>query len=159
MARTIDAHDRGRGASDDFADRVRNLSENVGHGVPPECNVRPREERHIRRRVRCWSFGEDAVMVQSSHMSDIAAEARAERREWRVTGIVFFALLALLLLYAAFVILRPFITAILLGAILVTLTFGVYVRVRDRLKGRSALAAVVMLVAVTLLIVLPFTII
>jgi predicted PurR-regulated permease PerM len=98
-------------------------------------------------------------MVQSSPMSDIAAEARSQHREWRVTGIIFFGLLALMLLYAAFVILRPFITAILLGAILVTLTFRVYVRVRDRLKGRAALAAVLMLVAVTLLIVLPFTII
>ena len=64
-----------------------------------------------------------------------------------------------MLLYAAFVILRPFITAILLGAILVTLTFRVYVRLRDRLKGRAALASVLMLIAVTLLIVLPFTII
>lgn len=98
-------------------------------------------------------------MVQSSTMSDVAVQTRSERREWRVTGIIFFGLLALLLLYAAFVILRPFITAILLGAILVTLTFRVYVRVRDRLKGRAALAAVLMLVAVTLLIVLPFTII
>src|SRR5450432_2088861 len=146
MARAVDAYDRGRGGGDDFADRIRNLSENVGHGVPPECNVRPREKQHIRRRVRCWPFDEDAVMVQSSPMSDIAAEARSEHREWRVTGIIFFGLLALMLLYAAFVILRPFITAILLGAILVTLTFRVYVRVRDRLKGRSALAAVVMLV-------------
>ncbi|HEX7421126.1 MAG TPA: AI-2E family transporter [Thermoanaerobaculia bacterium] len=92
-------------------------------------------------------------------MSDVAVQARSERREWRVTGIIFFGLLALLLLYAAFIILRPFIAAILLGAILVTLTYRVYERLRDRWKGRAALAAVVMLVAVTLLIVLPFTII
>jgi predicted PurR-regulated permease PerM len=98
-------------------------------------------------------------MVQSSPMSDVAVQARSERREWRVTGIIFFGLLALLLLYAAFIILRPFIAAILLGAILVTLTYRVYERLRDRWKGRAALAAVVMLVAVTLLIVLPFTII
>jgi predicted PurR-regulated permease PerM len=99
-------------------------------------------------------------MVQSRCVIDLATETRSsERREWRVTGIVFFGLLALLLLYAAFVILRPFITAILLGAILVTLTFPIFSRVRDRVRGRPALAAIVMLVALTLLVVLPFTII
>ena len=98
-------------------------------------------------------------MVQSSPMSDVAVQSSSERREWRVAGIIFFALLALVLLYLTFVILRPFITAILLGAILVTLTYRLYERLRDRWKGRAALAALTMLVGVTLLIVLPFTII
>lgn len=97
-------------------------------------------------------------MVQSSPMSDVTVQSSSERREWRVAGIIFLGLLALVLLYLTFVILRPFITSILLGAILVTLTYRVYERLRDRWKGRAALAALTMLLGVTLLIVLPFTI-
>lgn len=75
--------------------------------------------------------------------------------QWRLTGVIFFGLLALLLLYAAFRIIWPFMTAILLGAILVTLTFGIFRRVRVRLKGSSTKAAVVMLLGTTLLLVIP----
>ena len=75
--------------------------------------------------------------------------------EWRLTGIIFFGLLALLLLYAAFRILWPFLTAILLGAILVILTFNLFRRVRVAARGSSAKAAVVMLLGVTILIVIP----
>jgi predicted PurR-regulated permease PerM len=77
------------------------------------------------------------------------------RPQWRLTGVIFFGLLALLLLYAAFRIIWPFMTAILLGAILVTLTFGIFRRVRVRLKGSSTKAAVVMLLGTTLLLVIP----
>lgn len=75
--------------------------------------------------------------------------------QWRVTGIIFFGLLALLLLYAAFRILWPFMTAILLGAILVILTFGLFTRLRSRLKGSSNRAALAMLLGVTIIIVIP----
>ncbi|HET8772313.1 MAG TPA: AI-2E family transporter [Thermoanaerobaculia bacterium] len=75
--------------------------------------------------------------------------------QWRLTGVVFFGLLALLLLYAAFRIIWPFMTAILLGAILVTLTFGIFKRVRERVKGSSTKAAIVMLLGTTLLLVIP----
>ena len=50
-----------------------------------------------------------------------------QKPQWKLTGIIFFGLLALLLLYAAFRIIWPFMTAILLGAILVTLTFGIFI--------------------------------
>lgn len=84
------------------------------------------------------------------------AESPIEHKpQWRLTGVIFFGLLALLLLYAAFRIIWPFMTAILLGAILVTLTFGIFRRVRDRLKGSSTKAAVVMLLGTTLLLVIP----
>lgn len=93
-------------------------------------------------------------------MSDVSpAPARPEPREWRLTGIIFFGVLALALLYASFVIIWPFITAILLGAIIVTLTYSVFRRIRERMRGKSSRAAIVMLVLLTLLGVLPFTII
>jgi predicted PurR-regulated permease PerM len=83
-------------------------------------------------------------------------ESPIERRpQWRMAGVICFGLLALLLLYAAFRIIWPFMTAILLGAILVTLTFGIFRRVRTRLKGSSNKAAVVMLLGTTLLLVIP----
>lgn len=79
----------------------------------------------------------------------------ARSPEWRATGVVFFGLLALVVLWLTIVIIRPFITAILLGAIVVTVTFPLYVKVRARLKGRSTAAAVVMLIGITFVIVLP----
>ena len=83
-------------------------------------------------------------------------EAELERKpQWRIAGIIFFGLLALLLIYAAFLIIWPFMTAILLGAIIVVLTFGLFQKVRTRLKGRSGRAAAVMLLGVTVVIVIP----
>lgn len=88
--------------------------------------------------------------------SESPLEARAElQREWRATGIVAFAAVALVVLWAAFLILRPFIDAILVGAMIVILTYPLYVRLRRRLKGRQALAAVLMLLGITVLLVLP----
>ncbi len=78
-----------------------------------------------------------------------------QKPQWRLAGVIFFGLLALLLLYAAFRIIWPFMTAVLLGAILVTLTFGIFRKVRTRMNGSSTKAAVVMLVATTLLLVIP----
>jgi predicted PurR-regulated permease PerM len=78
-----------------------------------------------------------------------------KKPEWRLAGVVFFGLLALLLLYAAFRIIWPFMTAILLGAILVTLTFNLFRRVRIASKGSSNKAAVVMILGITVLIVIP----
>lgn len=77
------------------------------------------------------------------------------RREWRLAGIIFFSLIALLILWAAFRILWPFITPILVAAILVTLTFPLFVRVRTRVRGSSPAAAIVMLLAITVLLVIP----
>jgi predicted PurR-regulated permease PerM len=84
-----------------------------------------------------------------------AAEPLERRVEWRLTGIIFFGVIAFIVLWAMFKILRPFITPMLLGGILVVLTFPTYRRVRRRLKGRSNLAAIVMVVGITFLIILP----
>ena len=72
--------------------------------------------------------------------------------QWRLAGVICFGLLALALLYAAFMIVWPFMTAILLGAILVILTFGIFRRVRARLKGNSNRAALVMALTMGFLI-------
>lgn len=83
-------------------------------------------------------------------------ETRLEQKpQWRLAGIIFFGLVSLMLLYAAFMIVWPFITAILIGAILVTLTFPTYRRVRARMKGSSPRAALVMLLGITVVLVIP----
>jgi predicted PurR-regulated permease PerM len=88
--------------------------------------------------------------------TDTLATAELEERpQWRLTGMIFFGMMALLLLYAAFKILWPFMTAILLGAILVILTFNLFRRVRVTTRGSSARAAVVMLLGITFVIVIP----
>jgi predicted PurR-regulated permease PerM len=93
-------------------------------------------------------------------MTEIIGEGpRQARREWRLTGIIFFGILALAILWTAVMILRPFITAILLGAIIVTVSFPQYRWVRLRMKGRQNPAAIVMLIGITLLVVLPMVIV
>ena len=77
------------------------------------------------------------------------------RREWRVTGVVFFGLLALAILWATVMIVWPFLSAIVVGAILVTVTFPLYRRVRVRLRGSDTWAAIVMLLGITLVLIVP----
>ena len=84
-----------------------------------------------------------------------AAQAVPEQREWRTTGRFAFALFALALVAATYQILRPFLSAILLAAILVVLTYPTYERVARRLGDRRALAALLMLLGVVVLVVLP----
>jgi predicted PurR-regulated permease PerM len=86
---------------------------------------------------------------------DTRTEELEERPQWKLTGVIFFGLLALVLLYAAFLIIWPFLTAILVGAVLVTLTFGLFRTVRRRLNGSSTRAAIVMLLGITVVIVIP----
>lgn len=83
------------------------------------------------------------------------ADSSKERHEWRLAGIIFFALIALAVLYAAFVILEPFLAPIMLGAVLVTVTFPLFRRIRDRLHGGANKAAAVMLFLITFVILLP----
>ena len=90
-------------------------------------------------------------------MSDAPAEER--RGTWRLAGVIFFSVIALAVLYAALKIIWPFLTAIILGAIIVTVTFGIFTRVRERLHGRSPAAAGVMLIGITFLLILPVFII
>jgi len=85
-------------------------------------------------------------------MTDNAAE---RRREWRLAGIVFFSLIAMAVLWTAARIIWPFLSAILVGAILVILTFPTYRRVRAAVKERAGLAATLMLIGITLLLILP----
>jgi len=77
------------------------------------------------------------------------------RREWRATGIIFFGLLALAVLWATVMIIWPFISAIIVGAILVTVTFPLYKRVRARLRGSDTWAAIAMLLGITIVLILP----
>jgi len=73
--------------------------------------------------------------------------------QWRLAGIVVFALIALGLLWAALKILWPFVDAIVIAAIIVTLTFGTFRRLCRRF--RPTLAATVMLFAITFLLIIP----
>jgi predicted PurR-regulated permease PerM len=82
-----------------------------------------------------------------------------QRREWRVTGIVFFGLLTIAILWATMMIIWPFVSAIIIGAILVTLTFPLFKRVRARLRGSDTWAAVVMLLGITFVLVMPAVIV
>jgi predicted PurR-regulated permease PerM len=84
-----------------------------------------------------------------------AAQPVPEQREWRTTGRVAFGLLALVLVAATYQILKPFLSAIVLAAILVVLTYPTYDRVTRAMRGRRGLAALVMLLGVTVLLVLP----
>src|SRR5436190_15036053 len=77
------------------------------------------------------------------------------RRDWRLAGMICFALITLIVLWATWMIIRPFLDAIILGAVLVTITFPTYRRVRTKLNGRESLAALVMILGITLLIILP----
>jgi predicted PurR-regulated permease PerM len=77
------------------------------------------------------------------------------RREWRITGIIFFGIIAAIVLWAAFRIIAPFLTAIILGAIIVTVTFPTYRKVRARVHDRKHLAAIIMLFGITFLIGVP----
>src|SRR5438477_1796131 len=80
---------------------------------------------------------------------------RERRPEWRLTGVIFFGLIALVVLWATFRIIWPFATPILLGAMLVTLTYPLYKRLAARLRNRSSLAALIMLLGITFLLVIP----
>jgi len=77
------------------------------------------------------------------------------RREWRVTGVIFFGLLALAILWATVMIIWPFVSAIIVGAILVTVTFPLFKRVRTRLRGSDTWAAIAMLLGITLVLIVP----
>lgn len=98
-------------------------------------------------------MSEERLMHGEAAVRDIESKP-----EWRVTGVIVFGLLALLLVWAAFKILWPFMTAILLGAILCTLSFGIFRKLRKRFRGSSVKAAVVMLIGMTFVIVIPATI-
>jgi predicted PurR-regulated permease PerM len=78
---------------------------------------------------------------------------------WRQQPVVtvFFLVIAGIVLYAALKIIAPFLTPILLAAIIVTFTWPVYRRLREALKGKKKLAASLMLILVTVVLILPLS--
>lgn len=86
---------------------------------------------------------------------EVSPEPEPPRREWHLPGVVAFAVFGLLLLAATLRILWPFLSAIVIGGVLVTLTYSLYERLGKRLGGRRHLAAVVMLLGLTFLLILP----
>ncbi len=72
---------------------------------------------------------------------------------WLVTGF-FFALL-LLILYGAFLILSPFLKAITWALILAILVYPLYAWLLGRLRGRETLAALIVIVLITVLVIAP----
>ena len=74
-------------------------------------------------------------------------------QNWLVTAF-FFALLSVIL-YGAFLILSPFLTAITWAAILAVLTYPAYAWVLKLLRGRATLAALLLIVAITLIVIIP----
>ena len=88
------------------------------------------------------------------HMTSDVAPIEAPKG-WRLTGVAFFAILALVILYATVMIMRPFITALILAAVLVIVTYPIYNRVLVKVKGRRNMAAIIMLALITIVIAIP----
>ncbi|MGZ8495785.1 MAG: AI-2E family transporter [Candidatus Binatia bacterium] len=74
-------------------------------------------------------------------------------RTWLMTAF-FFALL-LLILYGAYLILSPFITAITWAVILAILVYPLYAWLLRLLRGRATLAAVIVILSISLLVIAP----
>lgn len=70
-----------------------------------------------------------------------------------------FALLAIVILYAAWKILAGYMTSILLALIIVTFSYRMYEGVTRKLNGRNNLAAVLMLLFICVVIILPAVVI
>jgi predicted PurR-regulated permease PerM len=80
-------------------------------------------------------------------------EGKMLNQQWLTTAF-FFALL-LLILYCAFLILTPFLTAITWAAIMAVLVYPLYERLLKSLRGRATLAALIVIVGITLLVIIP----
>ena len=65
-------------------------------------------------------------------------EAANAREEWKLAGMVFFGLVAIVLLYETYVILRSFIAPLILGAVLATIAFPMFRPVRARMHNSDA---------------------
>lgn len=74
-------------------------------------------------------------------------------------AVIFFSALAILILIAAGLVIAPYITPIVLAIVVVTFTYPSYVRLRTRLNGRAALAAILMLLVITFTLIIPLTVI
>jgi predicted PurR-regulated permease PerM len=74
-------------------------------------------------------------------------------RDWLVTA--FFFILLLVLLYGAILILRPFLKALTWAAILAVIFFPAYDWLLKSFKGKASLAALTVILLITLVVVLP----
>jgi predicted PurR-regulated permease PerM len=74
-------------------------------------------------------------------------------KTWLATAF-FFALL-ILILYGVFLVLTPFLKAITWAVILAILVYPLYAWLVERLRGRANLAAVIVIVVITLLVIAP----
>ena len=64
-----------------------------------------------------------------------------------------------LLIAGCFLVLRPFLTAIIWAAILCATIWPLYLRLRTRLKGRSGWAATLIVLLMSVTVVAPFVIV
>lgn len=87
----------------------------------------------------------------------IEAATKTERKR-SILSVVGFLLLAFAVVFGTFKVLMPFITSIILALVIVIATFRLYRRLRIRLNGRNHLAAILMLLGITVTIFLPATI-
>jgi predicted PurR-regulated permease PerM len=70
------------------------------------------------------------------------------------------SLVALILLVAGcFLVLRPFLTAIVWAAILTATTWPLFVRLRDAMRGHTGLASLAMVVVISLTLLAPFVVV
>lgn len=77
------------------------------------------------------------------------------KRVEQIAGIVFLALIG----FGCFVVLKPFITAILWAAILCFATWPLHSRIQRLVRGRKSLAAALMTVLIATVVVLPFALV
>ena len=75
------------------------------------------------------------------------------KQSWLVT--VFFFVLLLVILYLAFLIISPFLKAITWAAILAVVVYPAYAWLLKLLRGRATLAALIVTILLTLLVVFP----
>jgi predicted PurR-regulated permease PerM len=73
----------------------------------------------------------------------------------QIAGIVFLALIG----FGCFVVLRPFVTAILWAAILCFATWPLHLRLERLVRGRKTLAAALMTTLIAMVVVLPFALV
>ena len=74
-------------------------------------------------------------------------------RTWLATA--FFFTLFSLILYGAFLILTPFLTAITWAVILAILVYPLYAWVLQLMRGRASLAAIIVIVVITFIVIAP----
>jgi predicted PurR-regulated permease PerM len=83
---------------------------------------------------------------------------RIFRSPSRIDQILTLAVLAMLIV-GCYLVLQPFLTALVWAAILCTTTWPLYVRLHVRLGGRDALAALAMVLVLALLMLAPFVVV